>query len=899
MVEQKLFDDYVVFCHKPNKGPSAKFEYSHLVQTIDAFYLKKCCALIRDLQYTADVVKRTWIDNYVRPFDTWIGVVVDRLTFGGHKYIGTFDLSNWENCVEVWRALILARSVSARTKQKQIYCANNLLGRMASAGLLPKRFEMEQLTTGKRICKPPKNSSRSSPQQAVELPEVTELQVFVAAHNRQAPFCYTKFGEVAPHFLRSAVPILQRLYSDGVEGRAKLYHQVMNSLFSFLCIQKDAGQNSAFYGALAGANFRGIDSLSWENRLYEWREHYLSFVPENRKPAGILRKHEFIAAMNRLLSAISKAGLMPRVKLKGIKNAKARAGAPGRRSLAQLQAPNARAEDNSDAVCSTPTATHCYGTEASVTLVTARISDQGRKCLPQQHRVGSAISSAEQREVVERLARYFDDNDKPEAIEFISALCTHLSPELVRSFNLEQLAKEISKLNSERLSLIRICAAKDFRKWHEHWLVGQSAMRSADLSPEQLVELLDNEMRSVSERRKYAERFLSGNSERVLGNTLNLLIGAVNGNSSGHDGRYHHMRRRWGGGARLHAYLHPHKRATLALWVLLLVDTGANCEVVRQMPANCLTKTQDGTHMTISFGLKARAGDKRIVDCLPCKAEPGELLSAVEAIQQYLEMSSRYRAKASDETADLLLLDSRSDVVIGVTEFSARDAFKAFLLDHPELAGLNARPSTIRPSVLLRLQHESPEALMDIAQTQADHRSASTTQVYTLKPHTRLVYSNLMRRFTRLYQAVIIASIDGAAEKLGISEAEAARLFTEASRSGLGIACLNPTAGVQPGTSIGENCTRLDACPDCEMRYLVGTVDNIADLILFEEYLRSQEDVAMQVNAASWEKRWLPWLALAEVALAKFAQGETAAAYVRAKKLADLRRADYKPFVVI
>ena len=188
---------------------------------------------------------------------------------------------------------------------------------------------------------------------------------------------------------------------------------------------------------------------------------------------------------------------------------------------------------------------------------------------------------------------------------------------------------------------------------------------------------------------------------------------------------------------------------------------------------------------------------------------------------------------------------------------------------------------------------------MEIAQVQADHTSTTTTAIYTLRSHTKLLYNQKIREFTKAYQAVIIESIVGAAEKLGISQEQAIRLFSDAARSGLGVACLNPEAGVQPGTRAGESCTRLDACPGCEMRYVVGTVNNIADLMLFERYLRSMEKETSKTSPVTWETQWIPWLVLAEVALAKFSQGETASAYVQAQTQANARLSYYKPFPLI
>jgi hypothetical protein len=723
---------------------------------------------------------------------------------------------------------------------------------MAVADLLPKRFEIASPNGRKRSAENfiPKTNPREKIEDVGHKPPSSPFTIFVKEHNRKAPYDYTDFQPLARALLLASIPILKKRYCEVTEETAKGFHHAFTSFLRFLCAQKKDGLRHEFFLMLQTEDHRNISSLTWEKVIYDWRDHLIHQVSK-QKPVAIITKHKTVGKMRQVWTALASAGIVPEVKLKGIKGAKARQGRKGIPSLAQLK--------------------------------------------PKDKTLADPLT-AKQTSVTEKLIRYFDDDEKSEAVEFLNALCAHISPERVGKLSLEALVTEIAKLNAERVESIRRCAEKDFLYWYEHWLKGQQAIVKARFSPAEIVDLLDRPERSVSERNRNATEYIHGNTEQHLGNALNLIIGAVGSDITGIGGRYHHIARRWGGIGRLHAYIHPHQRATLALWVLLLVDTGANCEVARELPANCIRKTEDSTYMTVMFSLKARAGYKRIKDCLPVEPQAGQILSTVQAIQHYQAMSARYREMADQETAKLLLLDIRKGVIIGITEFRARDDFKAFLKDHTDLKSLDIRPSFIRPSYLLKLQHDSYQAPMEVAQAQADHSSSTITQTYTGRAHTKLVYAMQIREFTKLYQAVVIASIDGAAEKLGISSIEAAKLFSDASRSGLGVACLNPNAGIQPGTRHGESCTRLDACPGCEMRYLVGTVDNIADLILFQEYLKSMEEVAMQTSPGNWERRWLPWLALAEVALAKFAHGETATAFAQARVKADARRPTYKPF---
>ncbi|WP_440963127.1 hypothetical protein ACL58G_21775 [Massilia sp. GER05] len=844
----------------PWKGGNAvTYDYTDIADIIGRDFLESACTLVKNLRQTAGVEERTWLANYASRFDHFIRSLHAFFVEEGYVSAQALSEEDWRLFVERLGNLILADQISDRTgdllspktKDRHRLCTNNLMAHMAVAGLLPKKFEIVSPKGRKRAASGTANVTRKAdPDEGAEAVSLSPFAFLIEKHKRKMPYDYGTFQPLARYFLLRAIPILYRLYGAGSEALAKDYHHVFTSLLLFLEQHKQSGFEAEFFSTLATDEYTSLDSTRWEKMLYEWRDHLIN--SSTAKHVLDITKHMKIQAMNRLWAALADSLLVPAVKLKGIKGAKSTLKTKNRPSLAQLSSAKTALLD-----------------ESAIELHAA----------------------------THKISQYFDESDKEEAREFINALCANLPPAKVRALTLDALVVEIARLNANRLEAIRRCAEKDFLHWLEHWNKGQHALAKASHSPEEMVDLLDRPERSVSERSRNRTRLISGKTDCHLGNALNLLIGALGGNANGISGRYHHIKRQWGGNEALHAYLHPHKRATVALWTIILIDTGANCEVVREMPHACLRKAEDPNHMIVSFGLKARAGYKRINDCLPIQPQPGHELSAVQAIQHYEIMSSRNRKIANGEVAELLFLDTRQNDIIGITEFRARDDFKEFLQDHAELRDLPIRPSFIRPSYLLKVQHEDPAVSTESAQAIADHVLSSTTgNNYTHRTHTKLVYVQKVREFTRLFQSVIIASIEGAAEKLGISPEEAEALFSDAARSGLGIACLNPKAGVQPGTRRGESCTRLDACPNCEMRYLVGTVDNITDLILFEEYLKSQEAEATKAHPEAWETRWLPWLALAEVALAKFALGDTASAFLQATEKANARRPTYRPF---
>jgi hypothetical protein len=142
-----------------------------------------------------------------------------------------------------------------------------------------------------------------------------------------------------------------------------------------------------------------------------------------------------------------------------------------------------------------------------------------------------------------------------------------------------------------------------------------------------------------------------------------------------------------------------------------------------------------------------------------------------------------------------------------------------------------------------------------------------------------------------LYQVIAIHTIDGAVAKLGITPDEAAALFGEASheRTGLGLLCRNPTGGTQPGTKVGERCTKVEACIDCPASAFFASTANTSDLMLFGEYLRSKEPEMIAQRLERWETYWLKWLAFADVMVARIHEEEPRL-FIEASALTDARR---------
>ncbi len=759
-----------------------------------------------------------------------------------YQQLSHFSSQDWLAFGEWLTAEIRKEPTALRTQDKGLILTNKLLALLTRSGVISAKIELSTGHARKHARHGESNSSKTGHNQKPKMKvPLTQFAFRIDEHKRA--YDYTKHQHLAPFLLLAVLHPLKTYYRKYSASAAKHRHGCFVSLLRFLENLKASGEYPDFFHQLQSKAFTEISSLHWESVVYRWRES----LRVTGSSQNIKTSHAAVKNLSNLWSHLVAAKALPEITLVGFKNAKRKVNTKPRASLAQL------------------------------------VSKQ-------------ETNSISEVEAWNHIQNFFDSADQIEAHEFLRSISATLTPETAKTLSIDELIELIHRLNTERLGLLRQCAEADFLKWHKHWQKGQASLARVNQSPEELIYLVDSPELTVSEKRKNSSELLMNGPEDIrLGNCLQYVLATKNGIASGVYSRYHHFMRRLGTRFEFHAYMHPHPHATLALWVLLMIDTGANCEVVREIPWDCLKQGTNTNHFTIHLGNKARAGGKSILDELPATPPVGYQLSLPEAIRRYREMAAIYRRQAIPEAKNRLLLHEYKAIVHGLEEWTARSWFNEFLGRHESLKGLNAHPSMIRPSVLLSIQHHNSDSLF-AAQVMADHSASSTTLLhYTGRAPTTLKYNQLIREFSERYQAIVIASIEGAYEKLGLTEAEFKRILSDAARTGLGVACLDSLAGVQPGTKLGKPCTRQDACSTCQMRYVVATVDNVSDLILFNEYLTAAQTEQMETNPEKWEKRWLPWMVFSNIALTKLRQGETAKVFEEASLLAATRRSTYQP----
>jgi hypothetical protein len=819
------------------------YEYSANAAVLGPSFVARCCAVVRAQRLEAGVNHRTWVNNYVMRLGEVLRALESFCASGSPsgRLPDQYTPADWRAFIAHLNSWIHAQPWAEGTRSRVIDTTNKLLTILHREGPIGSRVELP-IRTARNIAKVGQSRftvrgwSWKPRANRVESPYVFHLEKTACEYD------YSAYRDVGRLFVLHATARLKEYYATCSPDVAKDNHACWTDLLRHLQASRGQQHLDAFHRQLGSDEFRAIPTDVWEGVLYGWREGLHAKILSGERKA--VTQNARVARLNRVWADLAGVGLVPRVRIKGFKNAKSQYLLKPRATLAQLS-------------------------------VLDRATD-------------AAVRSAS-----EHLATFFNESDQDEARDYLRSLSQALSPEVVRGLPVEAIIEEIHRLNERRLNLIRRCAEADFRLWHAHWCRGQAAFEACALDGEALIALLDGPALSASEVRANSSRLLKTAPEQQrLGNALRYIDARYEGSICGINGRVHHLARSFGGRGELMAYLHPHEHATLALWVLMLVDTGANCEVARATPWECLQPSKRPGSKRLVMGPKHRAGGLVIVDELE-ESRPDGSLSLPTAIQMYQSMASRFHARAEPGTARLLLLHDVKGRPQALAEWKVRAWFVGFLARHDDLSNLDARPSMIRPSVLMDIQHRNGGRVAP-AQAVGDHASASTTlQHYTGRIPIKLLYTLNIREFQERLQSVIIVTIDGAAAKLGISEAQLRTLFSEAARTGLGVACLDPLAGIQPGTRQGHPCTRWDECWNCRMRWVVATVDNVADLILFNEHLQSTANAGADLPAADWEERWLPWLAFTEVALQKLREGEAAGLYAQAVALAQERRITY------
>lgn len=319
----------------------------------------------------------------------------------------------------------------------------------------------------------------------------------------------------------------------------------------------------------------------------------------------------------------------------------------------------------------------------------------------------------------------------------------------------------------------------------------------------------------------------------------------------------------------------------IAAYTIILVDTGKNPSDIANLDYNCLENTDDP-------GIKKLLSRKTRINKKPHETflnlEDGNKISAVRAIEMVQEMTKRVRdvaagctnscyAKTKNKEIEKKLFlhtcRNKNHIVVGFATMNAARQLRKICNRHETLRGIYLTFDCIRPSVMLKRFFEG-DLDASIAQSELAHVNKKPTTGYVLRFASKVVLEREMRSFQRQFEAVMIADIPGAAQKLGYAPDEFENILATALRNGLGCVCLRrlgrKTEAEAPTSA--KPCDIVEDCNNCkDMRIAVASKLNLVDAILLDRHLERNHEEMAGINKERFNSVWIPIWARAKATL--------------------------------
>ena len=481
--------------------------------------------------------------------------------------------------------------------------------------------------------------------------------------------------------------------------------------------------------------------------------------------------------------------------------------------------------------------------------------------------------------------------DRREVRSFLSNLAVAGS---LAELEASQIPKAIEELNRQRLQQIYDVAVSIFTSGAAEFQLGQEMLQAGASQAEEIAELLEAHERGDLEWSE-VHNFFAGRGTRGEAAYLYYIdrhLGGkvprgIKGLTTSEKIRRSRLNQAFGGPDALHNKLHLSADAIGAACLMYLINAGANSSVGRSLKLGCVQPSTIGGHKEV-IGWKSRGGGKPIYNDLRA-LNPDGRPTAIEALE-FVEKCQPCLARHSPENADSLFLVDMVGNVKVLPEHTLLAMLRRFVAADDSLNSFVIRVDMLRSSVLLDAAL-SGDGNLRVAGAVANHSSSNTTSHYVEKFPIRILYEAKLRKFQKLFQATIVVGIEGAAQRLGISQDEASALVGQAVSTGLGRMCLKPFAGIQPGTVEGEACNRLNACHSCEAIYLIVDAGLIADLIIWHGSLKDRSEALAATRPERFNDEWADDLAWCESAIEALQRGPARKVFVEAQALANTRMA--------
>lgn len=323
---------------------------------------------------------------------------------------------------------------------------------------------------------------------------------------------------------------------------------------------------------------------------------------------------------------------------------------------------------------------------------------------------------------------------------------------------------------------------------------------------------------------------------------------------------------RFGGARQVEPFLYPRAESLLPYYLAILIHTAGNPDAIADLRRDCLQSLPllDDRQALLWFKPRAGSFQRRTFST----TDPFDPPALVRDITKWNE---RLQPLAPPAQRDRLFLYKGLRGVTTLTSAATKHMLTAFCKRHglPRFALVS-----IRPSVLAGFYR----ATGDLRRTQslANHANLATTVRYVDGPQ---VQEQHRERVAALQGAFVGHFVErGAAASVAapaVTETDApppaGRVVTM-----FGFDCLDPFAGMAPGTRKGELCTHFMGCFTCPSAVIPADPPTLARLLQARDHLGA---AAATLHPARWESFYAPQLRiLEEDILARFSAREIAAA---------------------
>lgn len=297
----------------------------------------------------------------------------------------------------------------------------------------------------------------------------------------------------------------------------------------------------------------------------------------------------------------------------------------------------------------------------------------------------------------------------------------------------------------------------------------------------------------------------------------------------------------------------------LAVYVLLLIDTTANVESIRNLKLSHIQNNAELTEITWFKGRDNRFHQK-ILD--RNNANDNQLIDAILLLIKSLKF---VRSQSDNKEKDNLFIQryknnvTKHDAGKGATTPAAVTFARWFTEECLKVSNgkWSAVPKSIRGSQLLLTALVTKDAFL-VAEQGRWTAGSSMSEKYTRHFSEILRRDSNIRDFLDWYETLTTINIENFAEKVGIDPVTyEARKKSMLNQQFGGIHCSDPESGIQPGTVKGKVCHRVDKCITCNNRrnFFLVTKENIASVLMLHDALEQ----LIQLNIFDKIEKWTVW----------------------------------------